>query len=258
MFESRSLILFLVLSVTADLQKEFDLTWPFNHKTPSWAGSQQFTFTKIKAEYNSKGQWYAANEFAVAEHAGTHLDAPYHFDADGWKVGDIPLENLHGNGIKIDLSNETKIHGNAATLLPKHLIEWEEKHGPIPQNSIVLVYFNWGKYYHDKAKYFGGDSLEHYKFPGISAEAAQWIVDTGKVLGVGIDTGSVDLGNTTDYPVHIILLKNKIYNLENVNIPESLPEKGYWITVMPMYIAEGTGAPVRIVAYLQKPHYFSF
>ncbi|KAF5285560.1 hypothetical protein FQR65_LT13194 [Abscondita terminalis] len=229
--------------------KAIDLTWPFNNKTIAWDGSQKFEFTKIIAEEKPNGDWYSAKEFRVAEHAGTHLDAPYHLDKEGWKVGDIPLSNLMGNGIKVDVSNETEKLQEKAMLLPKHLIDWESRHGPLPENAIVFIYFNWGRHYLNPTKYLGGDSAKDYKFPGVSIEAAQWLVDTGKVLGVGIDTASIDPGYATDLPVHKILCKNKSYLLENVKISETLPEKGFSVTVMPMLLGEGSGGPVRIVAY---------
>ncbi|KAK4874804.1 hypothetical protein RN001_014164 [Aquatica leii] len=245
------------VSVISHSDKIIDLTWHVTEKIVSWPGSKNFVFIKKVFEDKSMGQLYTTNEFAATEHIGTHIDAPYHFDKRGWKIGDIPLSHLIGHCITINLSDETNKLGGAAALLPKHLIEWEQKNGPIPNNSILLVNFNWGRYFHNKVKYYGGETLDKFKFPGITPEAAQWIVDSGNVLGVGVDAASADLGNSTDFLAHKIFLRNKIYIIENVKFPESFPEKGYWLTVMPMLIKEGTGAPARVVAYSKKYTFFT-
>ncbi|KAB0802280.1 hypothetical protein PPYR_04466 [Photinus pyralis] len=227
-----------------------DLTWPFNNVTISWGDGQKYEVTKETIIDKPDGNWYAAKEFALAEHCGTHLDAPYHFAKNGWKVDEIPLSRLIVECVKIDLSEKTAKLGHTSRLLPEDLIEWERRHGPIPPNSVILAYFNWGQFYNDREKYLGANNSASYKFPALSPEAAQWIANTNKVVGVGLDTPSVDPGGTTTKMVHKTLAENQIYGLENVKIPKDYPEKGCHLYVMPMLLAGGTGAPVRIISYL--------
>ncbi|XP_041989093.1 kynurenine formamidase-like [Aricia agestis] len=93
---------FVIVSHSSSLNKvlfdgdyEFiDLTYPFDAETIYWPNTRSFEFTKKDEGYYEDGSWYAANEFAAGEHGGTHIDAPYHFDAQGKQVGDIPLEKL--------------------------------------------------------------------------------------------------------------------------------------------------------------------
>ncbi|KAB0794141.1 hypothetical protein PPYR_13761 [Photinus pyralis] len=247
LFVTFSIVFFKSITNCDSYNKTIDLTWPFNSKTISWGGAQRFEFTKSSVV---ESPWLAMNEYASAEHAGTHMDAPYHFVEDGWKVGQIPLSYLTAPGFKIDLSHETMEHGSGARLEVRHLLEWQRRHGPIPYRSIMLVYFNWGRqYYNNTLAYLGGESPAEYKFPGISAEAAVWIRDSRKVIGVGIDTASIDPNNST--VAHRILLPNKMFNLENVKIPgRELPARGFRLSVTPMLIEEGTGAPTRIIAYV--------
>lgn len=63
------------------------------------------------------------------------------------------------------------------------------------------------------------------KFPGISAEAAAWIVNTTKIVGVGVDTASADPGQNHSYQAHRAFANNQMYILENVNILDTLPGK---------------------------------
>ncbi|KAH1025945.1 hypothetical protein HUJ05_010550 [Dendroctonus ponderosae] len=87
---------------------------------------------------------------------------------------------------------------------------------------------------------------------GFSDEAARWIVNSQKFYGVGLDTPSIDPGNTTTYFAHRHLAANNLYNLENVKILDSLPDKGFDLVIAPMKIQDGTGAPVRIFATLKN------
>ncbi|KAK5641143.1 hypothetical protein RI129_009690 [Pyrocoelia pectoralis] len=225
-----------------------DLTWPFNNKTISYGDGRRFELTK-KTIVDTPDLWYRANEYASAEHAGTHMDAPAHFDVNGWKIDEIPISYFLTAGIKIDLSNETMKYGSDARLKLEHIFDWQRRYGPIPYRSIMLIYFNWGQYYHDKLKYLGGETLPEYKFPGMTEEAATWIRNCGKVLGVGVDTVSIDPNNGS--AVHVIILKSKMIALENVRIPgPELPARGFQLSVTPMYIEEGSGAPTRVIAYI--------
>ena len=69
--------------------------------------------------------------------------------------------------------------------------EWEEKHGAIPHNAIVILHTGFGRYYGDKQKYFGRpaeltlpeDDTAHLHFPGVSHGAARWLVDNRNISG---------------------------------------------------------------------------
>lgn len=89
-----------------------------------------------------------------------------------------------------------------------------------------------------------------FRFPGLSASAAKWIADSGKVYGVGVDGPSVDSGTNDKFSAHKILAKANLYNLENVALNgTTLPPKGFKLIVQPVKILEGTGAPCRILAF---------
>lgn len=58
---------------------------------------------------------------------------------------------------------------------------------------------------------------------GVSKGAAEWLANSGKFYGVGLDTPSIDPGKTTDFMAHRILNGKQIYVLENVKLIEELP-----------------------------------
>ncbi|XP_044253582.1 kynurenine formamidase-like [Tribolium madens] len=236
------LIVVIFNPVLSQLNKIIDLTWDFSNETVYWLGVTPFEFTKTVG-HNERGYWYAANEFRAGEHGGTHFDAPYHFNANGWKVDQVPVERLVAKGATIDLSqNSTK------ALERHHLENWVRQNGDFPENTVLLVKFGWSKHWPRRSNYFAVTPDGKFDFPGLSPEAASWIAETGKIVGVGLDTPSVDPGTSTDFQAHRILAKNMIYIMENVKILENLPPKGFTLVALPMKIKNGTGAPLRVLA----------
>ncbi|KAL1494444.1 hypothetical protein ABEB36_010042 [Hypothenemus hampei] len=227
-----------------------DLTWSFGNDTIYWPGQRPFNFTKQQTVAESK-YMYSVNEFCAAEHGGTHFDAPYHFYQNGLKVSEIDGFRLFGKGALVNLTDESEKLGRNVRLTVAHLQDWESKNGPFENGTILLVAFGRSKLWTNRSQYLDleGESLN---FPGISNEAAQWIVDKGTFYGVGLDTPSIDPGNTTDYFVHTLFAKNSLYNLENVKLLDYLPDKGFEIIAAPMKIEDGTGAPTRIFAILNN------
>ena len=120
----------------------------------------------------------------------------------------------------------------------------------MPEGAIVFIRTGWGKFWPDRKKYLGDDKpgdASNLHFPGFSKASAEALV-ARKIKAVGIDTASVDPGNSKDYPAHQILYSANIYGLENVANMDQLPEKGASIIALPMKIENGTGGPVRIIA----------
>ncbi|KAJ8941469.1 hypothetical protein NQ318_015948, partial [Aromia moschata] len=173
---------------------------------------------------------YAMSEFCAGEHGGTHFDAPYHFYENGWKVGDVSVDRLIAKGcVVIDLRNETGISvGKNRILDTEHLERWQRNNGAFDEGSVLLVRFGHSQYWYNKTEYMGIDSNGKLNFPGISEHAAEWIVRSGKFYGVGVDTPSVDPGNSGNFMAHRIFAKYQLYGLENVKLTEELPGKKHF------------------------------
>ncbi|XP_045535392.1 kynurenine formamidase [Papilio machaon] len=226
-----------------------DLTYPFDNQTIYWPGSQEFQFTKKIAMFQRDGSWYAANDFTAGEHGGTHIDAPYHFSVNGQQVGQIPLNKLIIPLIIVDIAS--KVNDDPNFVLYKHHLDYMLNDN-MGKPCLIIFKFGWSKFSWDKKKYLGINN-EQLNFPGLSAEVAEWIVSSYKnVVGVGVDVASVDPGSSTDFPVHNILLRAGLYNIENVYFERPVPDHGCTALVMPMKIAKGSGAPLRLVAICPK------
>lgn len=232
--------------------KIIDLTHSFSKETVYWVTAKEFELDTVAYGNTDKGYFYSANNFTSAEHGGTHIDAPIHFSKNGKTVEEIPLENLMGAAIKIDVSDK-------AMKNPDYLIsvedftDWEKLNGKIPDGSIILLETGYSTYYPDKLKYLGTDergpeAVAKLHFPGLSPEAAKWLVENRKIHAIGLDTASIDYGQSSDFQSHVILLSASIPAFENVANLDKVPNKGFHIIALPMKIKGGSGGPLRIVA----------
>src|SRR3989442_5234636 len=120
-----------------------DLTYPFDSTTIYWPTAKPFRLEVVSAQRTAAGYYYAANNFAAAEHGGTHLDAPVHFAEGGLSTDQIPLARLTGPAVVIDVSGQADADRDFR-VAPADLEAWELDHTPIAEGSIVLIRTGWG------------------------------------------------------------------------------------------------------------------
>ncbi|MDB2613075.1 cyclase family protein [Flavobacteriaceae bacterium] len=245
-----------IQSNTSD-DKLIDLSHAYSDETVYWVTAKEFELDTVFKGETDKGFYYCANNFSTAEHGGTHIDAPIHFAEKGQTVDEIPLEKIIGPAIKIDVSSKT--HNNPDYLIKiDDLLEWENSERiKIPNGSIILLETGFSKYYPDKIKYMGTDergedAVKKLHFPGLSKKAAKWLVEQRDINAIGIDTPSIDYGQSEYFESHVILLSQNIPVFENLTNLNQLPSIRFEIIALPMKIKEGSGAPLRIVAIIDN------
>jgi len=232
-----------------------DLSHAYSHETIYWVTAKEFQLDTVFKGQTDKGFYYSANNFSSAEHGGTHIDAPIHFAENGQSVDEIPLEKLIGPAIKINVSSRA-LSNNDYLISTDDLIAWEtQENTKIPEGSIVLLQTGFSTYYPNKVKYLGTDergeqAVEKLHFPGLSGEAAKWLVEQRNINAIGIDTPSIDYGQSEYFESHVILLSEDIPAFENLTNLDKLPSSGFEIIALPMKILGGSGAPLRIVAII--------
>jgi kynurenine formamidase len=233
-----------------------DLTYAFDEHTLYWPNSPGgFELKKLAYGMTPAGFFYASNAFAAPEHGGTHLDAPVHFAEHGRTVDQIPLRQLIGPAVVIDVSSKASADSDYR-LTVADVQQWESAHGMVPAGAIVFLRTGWGARYGNRKAYFGDDTpgaTDHLHFPSYGAEAARLLVAERHVSAIGIDTASIDFGPSRDFIVHQIAMGAGVPGLENVANLERLPARGAWVVALPMKIAGGSGAPLRVVALLPSP-----
>jgi kynurenine formamidase len=230
-----------------------DLTYRFDRDTIYWpTAASSFQLKRLSYGSTAAGYFYADNSFCTPEHGGTHIDAPIHFAEGRLTVDQIPVRQLIGRGVVIDISRQASADRDYR-LSPGDVRRWEVAHGTVPAGAIVLLRTGWGKRWPDRKRYLGDDTpgdASRLHFPSYGREAAELLVKERKVAALGVDTASIDHGPSRDFIVHQIANKADIPGLENVANLEELPETGAWIIALPMKIGGGSGGPLRIVALI--------
>lgn len=229
-----------------------DLTYAYSDETIYWPTGDGFRLDEVAYGETDAGYFYSSYNISTAEHGGTHLDAPIHFFRGGMSTEQIPLDRLIAPAVVVDVS---------ARATPDYRIEvadleaWERAHGRIPDGAILLLRTGWGERWPDRLSYLGTEqtgpeAVAELHFPGIHADAARWIVDRRNVVAVGIDTPSIDYGQSSGFEAHVIIYGANIPGFENVANLHELPEEGAFVVALPMKVAGGSGGPLRIVAFI--------
>jgi len=241
------------LEATAiDGSKVVDLTYSFGPDTIYWPTAEPFSLTKVAFGKTPAGYFYAANNLCLAEHGGTHTDAPIHFAEGKATLDQVPVTAGIGPAVVVDVRKQVAADRDYR-LQRADLKAWEDKHGRIPAGAIVLMFTGWGSRWGDKLRYLGTDKagdVDHLHFPGFSKETAEFLVHDRDIRAIGIDTASIDYGPSKDFIVHRVILGADKPAFENVAHLDRLPPAGATIIALPMKIAGGSGGPTRIVALL--------
>ena len=234
-----------------------DLTYDFSGESIYWPNNP--TGFQLDTQANGitpGGYYYSSNAFCAPEHGGTHLDAPVHFAQGKQSVDQVPLENLTGNTVVIDVS-EKALKNRDYLISVQDVQQWEQRHDSLAPGTIVLFRTGYGQYYPDAKKYLGtaekgAAAIPHLHFPGIDPATAEWLVTQRNIKALGLDTPSIDYGQSTDFKTHQVLLGRNIPAFENVANLDKLPERGAYVIALPMKIKNGSGGPLRIIAWIHQ------
>jgi kynurenine formamidase len=235
-----------------------DLTYSFDSTTLYWPNNPNgFEHHVDSKGITPLGYFYSSYSVCAPEHGGTHLDAPIHFAEGKQTVDELPINRLCGKGVMIDVSKKA-LKERDFLITIADIENWEKENGIISDSTIVLFKTGYGQYYPNREKYFGTalrglEAIPLLHFPGLDPKAAKWLIDKRKVKAVGLDTPSLDFGQSKDFQTHRILMGEDCPGFENVANLDKLPSKGIYIMALPMKIGAGSGAPLRIVANVMKP-----
>jgi len=160
---------------------ELSHRWGYN--APTWPG---FDDLKIHKIVNHAKHGVMTQIYKGTMHVSTHVNAPLHMVPAAQGVGQIPLEQFFGNGVVLDIPKQKWEYVTVADL--------EAATPEIRRGDIVVIVTGWHRRYADSKEYFG-------YAPGLSAEAAQWLVARGVKL-VAVDTAAVDHPLATSLAPH--------------------------------------------------------
>lgn len=205
-----------------------DISLPLSHATPVYPGDPAVEI----AAYNSIAGGDAANVslLRLGAHAGTHLDAPAHFDSRAPKLAAISLETMIGEARVVEIEQ------SATAITAEHIA----RH--VPQGTRRVLFKTRNSGFWDQ-----GDEGFREQYTYLAAPAAEALIERGARL-VGIDYLSVDAFAAADFPTHKALLGQGVCILEGLDL-RAARAGVYELLCLPLKITGGAGdaAPVRAV-----------
>ena len=230
-----------------------DLTHGFDARTIYWPTSPSgFRLDTLAWGPSGRGYFYAAASLSAPEHGGTHLDAPLHFGEGKRSVDEIPVTQLVGPAVVIDISDRAARDADYR-LTREDVLAFEMHHGRIAPGTIVLLRTGWGRRWPDRKAYLGDDTpgdASRLHFPSYGEASARLLVEERGVAALGADVASIDYGQSEDFVVHRVVAAAEVPGFENLANLDELPETGAVVIALPMKIAGGTGGPLRAIAFL--------
>jgi kynurenine formamidase len=236
------LALCLAAAVAAQDLRIVDLTHPLEEDMALWPGGEPFRMERV-VDYD---QGYRVHRFEMGENVGTHVDAPSHFIEGGPGIDAIAPGKLVAELVIVDVRRQAARNPDYA-VQPRDLVAHESQYGRIPEGSVVVAYTGWYERFSDPPRYANQDEAGTMHFPGWSREAAALAVER-RAAGIGIDTLSIDPGNSRDFAAHRLALGAGLYQLENLTNLEDVPLRGATVVVGVLPVRDGTQAPARVLA----------
>ncbi|MEW6620479.1 MAG: cyclase family protein [bacterium] len=199
----------------------------------------------------------ALEEIKTDTHAGTHLDAPWHFgptaeNKPAKTIGEVPLQWCYSDGVVLDLR-----HKKAGEFITIEDIKsaLQKINYQIKPDDIVLIMTGWDKFQ---------DSKEYLNHPGMSEEATLWLIEQGvKIMGIdafGFDRGWQamfdDYIKTKDakylWPAHFVGRKKEYCHIEKMANLDKIPKPyGFKVICFPVNIEKAGAGWTRAVAIIE-------
>lgn len=206
--------------------KIYDISLTVTPALPVWPGDPS-----VKVERISKmeeGRHNNVSQIAMSAHAGTHVDAPYHFIADGKTIEQLSLDTLIGPAQVVEIAGDSEL------ITAENL-----KSAGIPAGTTRLLLKT------RNSGYWTQPGLPFQKdFSAVSPDGAEYLVQQGIKL-VGIDYFSIaPFGDSV--PTHRTLLGAQIVVLEGLNLSQ-VPAGPYQLYCLPLKLGGSDGAPARAI-----------
>lgn len=220
-----------------------DLTHRFTTDFPTYTGVQP---TRETAATIADDGFYSQN-WTLSEHTATHLDAPGHFAAGMPLVDELDADALVAPLVVVDIRQRARRDPNAQVTVDD-LQRYERRNGPIPRGALVCMDSGWARKADDADDYLGGPAFPAFNFPGFGIEAAMWLARRRDVVGIGVDTASLDPGSSTTFAVHNEFLATGRYGVENLDNLGRVRRRHRLAVVGVVPWQDGSGGPCRVLA----------
>ncbi len=214
------------------IQRVVDLCVPVDSGTVVYPGDPAPRF-EVHSTIERDG--FNLLDVHIGSQSGTHVDAPYHFEPDGLRLDELPIERFAGPGVVVD----------AAGLPARGEIGWEHVApvaGQLAPGVIVLLRTGWSAHYGTPA---------YFEHPFLGAEACELMLDLGVrtfcIDAINIDETPDDSHPGVGFPSHHLISRAGGVIGENFRLGE-LPQGDFLVVCSPIRLTGADGGPVRAVA----------
>jgi kynurenine formamidase len=229
--------------------KFIDLSRELYHRTPAHPSHPPVVM----------GTWYDHDEVKVAgqtrftskalhlslsDHAGTHVDAPCHFNPDpgAASIEEMPLSDFYTSAICLDLSHVRLKHEITVPEMEAALAAAGES---IARRDTVLIDMG------VNTRLFGSPAYLT-DFPGLHVDSVHWLADKGVGM-FGVEAVSPAPQGEQNFKAHIACAERGITHIECLWNLEAVVGKGRFTFIgFPLRIRGGTASPIRAVAMFEE------
>jgi kynurenine formamidase len=237
--------LWQVYQATLRKAKYVDLTHTVTPTIPVWKGFGPSKFTPTVNPENGQPYNYDKDGFAATayqfstDQLGTQLDPPAHWNPDFPSIDELPPTFAVRPLVVISIVAQVAKNPKYA-LQVQGILDWEKRHGKIPEGSVVFVRCDWSKKWPDPSLATNPD------FPGVSLAALKFLHLQRKILFHGHEP--LDTDTTPDLEGEAWLLRNGYTQAEGVTNLDQVPEKGALVAIGYPKLGGGTGGYARYIA----------
>jgi kynurenine formamidase len=221
-----------------------DLTHPFSPALPVFPSYRP---VQVRPRFSIARDGFAANEVTYDEHTGTHVDAPSHFVTGGISGDRLPVDRLVAPLVVISIADRAARDPDAL-LSADDVLQWEKRHGRVPVGALVAMHAGWDARVDSTDRFLNRDAKGTMHAPGLSEQAARFLVTERDVCAVGVDTLSLDAGAAEEFVAHLVVLGAGRYGVELMANLGRVPPSGATVIVGAPRHEGATGGPARVLA----------
>ncbi|MCL7748484.1 cyclase family protein [Halalkalibacter alkaliphilus] len=249
-----------MVDISVPIDKELKDPLPFSIRYESHDDGAELAakLYGLQPEDFPERKWGAGESLSLTSHAGTHVDAPWHYwpTSEGKPsrtIDELPLEWFYSDGVVLDFTDKAPGYELTIQDLEQKLAQMEYKLKPY---DIVMIRCD-----ADKKMYQDDYAQIHV---GVSADATRWLIEQGiKVMGTdgwGWDTPFyVQAEDYKSNPrpdvlwaAHFVGKEKEYCQIEKLANLDQLPPYGFKVSVFPVKIKGGSAGWTRAVAIIEE------
>lgn len=228
-------------------ERAVDLTHTLSPQFPVFPVPGAYHPLRMETVRSIEEHGFFVNRWELVEHCGTHVDAPAHFTDGGATLEALSPETMILPAAVIDIRERAAADADTA-LKVDDILRWESENGELPEQAAVLVNSGWDARATSEETFLNSDEEGTLHFPGISPEAAQFLVAERSIVAAGVDTLSLDLGKATVFEAHTTLLGAGIWGIECIANLDRIPARGATLLLAALKVQGASGGPCRLLA----------